>query len=431
MAVKAVTKRGKPHWLVDVGSRTDGTRRRRFLDRKRYMKRDAVAVEREMLAELAKGARNKPDTKIETVTADAVMPIVQATRQREIPTFGEFARQWLELQDPERPSFKNKRRRIQLHLTPFFGDMKLNAITTLHVDRFRAHFRQGTGVTASSRRTKNRKKTPHTRRRKGGRRSPKTINNVLSTFRSVMNRALEYDLIDRVPIVRFEREPKRDPEFLDFDEALVIVDTVAVEWRVLVLFAIRTGLRRGELMELRWSDFYFEVARPYVRVQRALEQLENGSWRPKDPKSNRPRSVPLSPDLISALLEQRGDKRGSELVFPGTRGGYFDDRALYRALVAAAKHAGVEKHVHPHMLRHTFASHCTMLGIPPAKIQKWMGHASLSTTERYAHLRPDFGDDLIVGLADPRGALRDRWHHGGTTVAPNLSRDRKTPSRGS
>ena len=100
-------------------------------------------------------------------------------------------------------------------------------------------------------------------------------------------------------------------------------------------------------------------------------------------------------------------------MFPGTRNGYFDDRTLYRVLVAAAKRARVGKHVHPHMLRHTFASHCTMLGVPPAKIQQWMGHASLQTTERYAHLRPDFGDDLIEGLADPARAKSARRESGG------------------
>lgn len=146
MAVKAVTLRGKPCWLVDVGSRVDGTRRRRYLDRKRYMKREAVAVEREMLAEIARGGRTQePKDRVETVTADAVVPVVQATRRREVPTFAEFGTQWLELQDPERPSFKNKRRRIEKHLIPFFGELRLDAIKTLHVDRFRAHFRKGSG----------------------------------------------------------------------------------------------------------------------------------------------------------------------------------------------------------------------------------------------------------------------------------------------
>lgn len=55
------------------------------------------------------------------------------------------------------------------------------------------------------------------------------------------------------------------------------------------------------------------------------------------------------------------------------------------------------------MLWHTFASHAMMRGVPVQVIQKWLGHANVSTTERYAHMRPDSGDHLIELLASGRG----------------------------
>ena len=67
----------------------------------------------------------------------------------------------------------------------------------------------------------------------------------------------------------------------------------------------------------------------------------------------------------------------------------------------AGKAAGVDKHVHPHLLRHTFASHCYMQGIPPQVVQAWLGHAHITTTERYAHLAPNAGEDLIDLLVRP------------------------------
>ena len=119
----------------------------------------------------------------------------------------------------------------------------------------------------------------------------------------------------------------------------------------------------------------------------------------------------------------------SALVFPGERGGCFDEPGFYAALGLAAREAGLGKHVHPHMLRHTFASHAVMIGVPIRRVQRWLGHASVATTERYAHLRPETGDELVEGFAlcDANPAaqiLGDKW---ATTGGKNA----KTPSSGS
>ncbi len=58
-------------------------------------------------------------------------------------------------------------------------------------------------------------------------------------------------------------------------------------------------------------------------------------------------------------------------------------------------------HVRPHILRHTFASRAYQRGVPPQRVQKWLGHASITTTERYAHLAEEAGDALIDALDEP------------------------------
>ena len=193
-------------------------------------------------------------------------------------------------------------------------------------------------------------------------------------------------------------------------------------------FAIRTGLRRGELMELRWFDLNLETRPAYVRVRRSLRRCPDGSWQPKDPKSYRPRSVPLSPDVV-AMLNMLPRTAPQALVFPGKRGGTFSDVAFYRALVKAARDAGLGKHVHPHLLRHTFASHSMKIGVPIRRVQRWLGHASVATTERYAHLRLEAGDELIDGLASAGAIpaaqiLGDKW-------ATNSPKIEETPYSGS
>lgn len=84
-------------------------------------------------------------------------------------------------------------------------------------------------------------------------------------------------------------------------------------------------------------------------------------------------------------------------------------------------------HVHPHLLRYTFASHCYMQRVPPQVVQKWLGHASVTTTERYAHLRPDTDDELIDVLE--RGCANPA-ESGATRGATRRLEIVKTPSTG-
>ncbi|MEZ4453002.1 MAG: site-specific integrase [Nannocystaceae bacterium] len=261
------------------------------------------------------------------------------------------------------------------------------------------------GEPASSRRSLTRPEPPVTRRRKGGPRSPKTINNVLATLRAVLRLAGDYELIDKVPRIPFEPDTRKDPGFLDFEEAEAFMAAAPEGWRLLLRTAIRTGLRRGELLELRWGDLDLEAVTPFVRVSRAIRQERGGAWTIKEPKGRRARSVPLTGSLAAELRARRIEVRGDpdKLVFPaeGTEEEHpegdlhwrFDQ--FYAAVRQTARDAGLRKHVHPHLLRHTFASHCYMQRVPPQVVQKWLGHASVTTTERYAHLRPNTDDELI------------------------------------
>lgn len=322
-----------------------------------------------------------------------------------VPTLAEFAERYLALQDPTKSDIRNKTRNLRLHLVPELGALRLDAITSLVIDELRARMRSPTGEVASSRRTlgrQGRREAPASGRRKGGRRSPKTINNVLTTLRSMLHLALDYELIQRVPRIRMEKVEKADPVFLDEDEVERLVAAVPEEWRLFVLTAVRTGLRRGELMGLRWEDLRLEVERPYLRVQRSVKVEEDGRLSEKPPKGGKPRSVPLASDLVAELRRSRPEGAGrGALVFPGPLDGYLDHQRLWKVVTEAGKAAGVDKHVHPHLLRHTFASHCYMQGIPPQVVQAWLGHAHITTTERYAHLAPNAGEDLIDLLVPP------------------------------
>ncbi len=88
-------------------------------------------------------------------------------------------------------------------------------------------------------------------------------------------------------------------------------------------------------------------------------------------------------------------------MFQEADGGYMIPSRLYGIVKRAGEAIG--RSVHPHMLRHTFASTATEQAVPPRVVQRWMGHSSYSTTERYAHLRPTTEQKFIERLPSVGG----------------------------
>ncbi len=418
MSVKAVIRRGNPVWRVQVLRDGGKFNRRRFLDRRTHLKRDALEVEAELIAEYeaSKEGGGAPTSDNNTTTGattpeSVTEPELQPTpaweldKPGEVPHFAAFAQQNLAVQDHGLSDFKNKERTVRLHLIPFFGETPLSEISRRMIDLFKVKLRTPTGERASSRRTRNAKQPRITNRRKGGPKSPKTINNLLTTLRSILNLAYDYELVDRVPRIKMEPIKKRDADFLDDDEVKAFLRAAPPAWRLFLLTAVRTGLRRGELFELRWGDLHFNARRPYLRITRA-QHYDAGLWSVKGPKGDKPRSVPMSSELLKALQRHHSGQGPNDLVFADENGEHLHRDGLWRLVVDTAKDAGLSKHVHPHLLRHTFASHCYQRGIPPQVVQQWLGHANIATTERYAHLAPDTGEDLIDLLDAPKSGVR-------------------------
>jgi integrase len=152
----------------------------------------------------------------------------------------------------------------------------------------------------------------------------------------------------------------------------------------LVRVAAYAGLRRGELVALRWRDVDF-VGRKII-VRRAL----SGDTELRSTKSRRARQVPL-PDQAAAALERlscRGEFTGpDDCVFASRLGRRLDPSALRRRFERARDAAGLEP-LRFHDLRHTYGSLLVAGGIDLPSVKAAMGHSHLSTTERYLHARP-------------------------------------------
>jgi integrase len=172
-------------------------------------------------------------------------------------------------------------------------------------------------------------------------------------------------------------------EFYSPEEVWALVRAAASEQDgAMFLTAAFTGLRRGELIALRWRDVDFE--RSAIRVSGSYA---NGKL--TTPKSGHGRVVPMVPDVAAALarLAQRGSSTGDdELVFPGDFGTYLDGSALRRRFVAACARADLRP-IRFHDLRHTFGTLAVRSAESIVELQTWLGHAEVRTTMRYTHYR--------------------------------------------
>ncbi len=153
--------------------------------------------------------------------------------------------------------------------------------------------------------------------------------------------------------------------------------------RTLLLCAVMTGMRRGELLGLRWEDVDFEGNR--IHVRRAL-------WRGKfvTPKSKRSRrSIDMTRTVKEALARLPSRFRG-ELVFCAEKGTPIDpENFTKRDWARALRRSGLRR-IRFHDLRHTYASLLIAQGAHPKYIQAQLGRASIQTTlDRYGHLMPD------------------------------------------
>lgn len=341
----SVKKRKDGRWRIDVVFMRNGARERH---RKSAKTRDeALRVERELRAALDRG-------EVQTEKA---------------PLFKEWAKEFLSVYAETNNKPSERRAKFQVirdHLDPFFGSMRLDRIGAEQVEKFKAGQLKATPK-------------PY---------SPKTINNHLTVLRRMLSLAVEWGRLDRAPKVKWMKGSPSKFRFLDFEEADRVLGGAAPEWRTMVLVALRTGLRHGELLALRWDSVDLVASR--LRVQRNVWRGVEGT-----PKGGRDREVPLSPETVAALRALPSRFRGEYVFGAGSR--RLTAGETKWPVWSACRRAGVQR-CGWHVLRHTFASHLVMRGVPLKAVQELLGHATMEMTMRYAHLSPNVMTDAVALL---------------------------------
>jgi integrase len=343
------------------------------------------------------------NTKIEAEHAERehvlrmLHPPLQPVEKREVVTFEKFVDEhWMQTYPDSvgnRPStIEEKELHLRLYLKPALGSVKLDEIRGEVVDRLFAGLRKHRPVG----------KGAGNKRKPGeGLRvlSPKTIRNVRATLRRILASAVEWGVIDRLPLLPRVKVVDKGWDFLTREESDTLIAAARDdEERALFMFALRTGARAGEQLALRWGDIDWNKREVVFR-----RSATGGRIGPT--KSGRERRVQMAAGLVEALRKVK-HLRG-ELVFSRMDGEPLTIWQLHDRLWGACRRAGIRK-IRWHDLRHSFASQLVTAGVPIRRVQDWLGHSTITMTMRYAHLAPGSGGELIAALENP-SAVAKAW----------------------
>lgn len=248
-----------------------------------------------------------------------------------------------------------------------------------------------------------------------------TINRDITTLKACLSRAVEWELLDANPLQKLK--PMRTDgltraRYLTATEERALRNTLAEReeqirknrangnaWRrerhqaalpdlstvafadylqPMVLLALNTGLRRGEVLQLKWADVELHGRELIVRGDTA--------------KSGKSRYIPLNNEALATLQQWRSNSSSTEWVFAGKDGKRM--RAVKSSWRGVLRNAAIAD-FRWHDLRHHFASRLVMNGVDLNTVRELLGHSDLTMTLRYAHLSPEHKADAVAKLCEP------------------------------
>ena len=312
-------------------------------------------------------------------------------------TVSGFLEKWLDTIEPS-VSGKTYERYDQLiknHITPQLGDIVLQKLHPMHIQEFYNKLLAEGRVDGM------------------GGLSPRSVKHTHRVFKKALTQAVTWKLITSNPTegAVLPKVENKEIEFLDRGELATLLD--ALEGRSLhpiVLLAATTGMRRGELLGLHWSDV--DLDEGWLRVTQTLEQTTKHGLQLKEPKSKAGRRKISLPQITVAMLRKHqldqselrlklglgGQNDGLVLpVLDADKGFTFrSPRALTKEFDRLVRSLDITR-ITFHGLRHTHITHLLMDNVPIKLVSQRAGHASVSITlDVYGHVLPD----MQQGVAD-------------------------------
>lgn len=221
--------------------------------------------------------------------------------------------------------------------------------------------------------------------------SPATVNRELAFLKTVFNKAVEWGRLENNPAARVKkfRENNVKERILNDDEARRLIGISSPALRPIIIIALNTGMRRGEILGLRWEDIDFNKG--FIGIQAGESKTGEG------------RKIPMNYQVFEVL---KSIPRSPEHVFfnPETKDHIKDIKTGFKS---ACQRAGI-KGLRFHDLRHTGASRMVEAGVDLATVSKILGHSSIQMTMRYTHPTPENMKRAVEKLAEIYGETRHK-----------------------
>lgn len=256
---------------------------------------------------------------------------------------------------PNKASWKDDRVRLNL-VAKYFGNVYLDELTPYKMEQLKKHkLQEGT--------------------------KPSTINRYLTILQTMYKKAIEWGNAKENPLfgVKHFKEDNASLRFLEEEEISRLLDACSDYLRPIVITALNTGMRRGEIFNLKWSDLDFK----------------RGSINVYKTKNNEKKVIPMN-SLLRGTIARVREHSTDEYVFP--------KRSIRKDFSNALKYAKIWN-CRFHDLRHTFASHLVMQGVDLVTVKELMGHKSIKMTMRYSHLSQDHKIKAVGALDSIIGTI--------------------------
>ncbi len=203
------------------------------------------------------------------------------------------------------------------------------------------------------------------------RNKPATVNRVLSCLKHMVNKGVDWDMaseetLKKVRKVKLLEENNKRLRFLTIEECQRLLNCCTPHLRPIVTVALHTGMRRGEILGLKWEQV--DLRHGFILLDKT--------------KNKERREIPID-DTLRELFEEIPHSVESVYVFTDKDGNPY--KSVKRSFNTALRKAEIHD-FRFHDLRHTFASHLVMAGVDITSVKELLGHKSLTMTMRYSHL---------------------------------------------
>jgi integrase len=311
-------------------------------------------------------------------------------------TFNDLAKRYHEWAQENNKSYAVNKAYFIDRLTQHFGRRRLVEITQCPVERWKGQRSKETGFTE--------------------------VDRELATLKHMFTKAIEWRMISENParLVKLFRKTRKRDRFLTQEEISRLLAEIPEHQRSMIRFALLTGLRLGNLLNLRWDQVKLhDMQHSYMSI--SAEEAKGGH----DLK------LPLAPEAYELLMGLPRHPT-SEYVFCKENGEPY--KYIYAGFREALKRAGIEDCT-PHTLRHTLGSHLVMDGVDLRTVMELLGHQDIQTTMRYAHLAQDHKREAIAKIRKTGNAGHQYGHQGPSQRKRVTAQDRNplislVPKRG-